>query len=101
MSETGKTNRLSKVAKEFNVGLNTIVDSLAAKGFKVEPNPNTKIDEKLYQVLLEEFRSEKSEKEKSNQITVQQKESRQTVSIDEKPIEEIEQEVIQSTIESA
>lgn len=90
MSETGKTNRLSKVAKEFNVGLHTIVESLAAKGFVVEANPNTKIDENLYRVLLEEFRSEKKEKEQSNLITIQQKESRQTVSIEESKQEEAE-----------
>lgn len=91
MLETGKTNRLSKVAKEFNVGLHTIVESLAAKGFVVEANPNTKIDENLYRVLLEEFRSEKKEKEQSNLITIQQKESRQTVSIEESKQEKEEE----------
>ena len=35
MSETAdKTVRLSKVAREFNQGLHTVVEFLAAKGFK-------------------------------------------------------------------
>lgn len=109
MSETGKTSRLSKVAKEFNQALQTIVDTLATKGVVVEANPNTKIDENTYQILLNEFRSEKNEKEQSNRITIQQKESRQTVSVEEEqeaqeettPTEEtiVEKEIPESTKE--
>ena len=35
--------RLSKVAKELNVGIANIVDYLASKGMKVDGRPNTKI----------------------------------------------------------
>ncbi|MCE3259115.1 MAG: hypothetical protein K0S12_756, partial [Bacteroidetes bacterium] len=35
MSETAKTLRLSKVAKEFNLSLGKIVEFLASKGFPV------------------------------------------------------------------
>ncbi len=35
--------RLSKLAKEFNVGITTIVDFLKKKGHEVENNPNGKI----------------------------------------------------------
>ena len=37
--------RLNKVAKEFNVGIQTLVEYLAKKGYEVEQSPNTKIDE--------------------------------------------------------
>ena len=40
--------RLSKVARELNVGISTIVDFLNTQGKEVSANPNTKIDEELY-----------------------------------------------------
>jgi translation initiation factor IF-2 len=39
-----KMMRLSAVAKQINVGLSSIVDHLAAKGFKVDLSPNTKLN---------------------------------------------------------
>ena len=44
--------RLSKVARELNVGISTIVDFLNNEGKEVSSNPNTKIDEELYMILL-------------------------------------------------
>lgn len=63
MSET-KTLRLSKVAKELNVGLHNIVEFLETHGQHIESNPNAKIDDFQYGLLLKEFQSEKLEKEK-------------------------------------
>jgi translation initiation factor IF-2 len=39
-----KMMRLSLVAKKTNIGLNTIVEHLNSKGFKVDANPNTKLN---------------------------------------------------------
>jgi translation initiation factor IF-2 len=54
--------RLSKVARELNVGISTIVDFLAAQGNEIDGSPNTKIDESLFEVLLAEFDNARSEK---------------------------------------
>ena len=62
--------RLSKVARELNVGISTIVEFLASQGKKVSANPNTKIDEELYMLLLEEFHKEKFEKEKADKVNI-------------------------------
>ena len=62
--------RLSKAAKEFNVGIQTIVDTLAEKGFEIESKPNTKIEAAAYEVLMEEFQDSKQLKEKSKQAGV-------------------------------
>ncbi|MCD8304605.1 MAG: translation initiation factor IF-2 [Prevotellaceae bacterium] len=52
--------RLNKVTKECNVGLQTAVEFLQKKGFKdVEANPNTKITDEQYQLLLAEFTQDK------------------------------------------
>lgn len=63
MTEGTKILRLSKVAKEFNIGISTIVDFLARKGQTIDPNPNTKITEDAYQILAKEFQKEKSLKD--------------------------------------
>ncbi|HKK38825.1 MAG TPA: translation initiation factor IF-2 [Cryomorphaceae bacterium] len=57
--------RLSKAAKEFNVGIKTIVDTLADKGFEIESKPNTKIEPAAYEILMEEFQDSKQLKEKA------------------------------------
>ena len=54
--------RLSKVARELNVGISTIVDFLAAQGNEIDGSPNTKIDEGVFEILLAEFDSARSEK---------------------------------------
>ena len=54
--------RLSKVARELNVGISTIVEFLAAQGNEIDGSPNTKIDESVFEILLAEFDSARSEK---------------------------------------
>ena len=53
-----KMMRLSQVARILNVGITTIVDHLSAKGYKVESNPNTKINSDQIEFLAKDFKSE-------------------------------------------
>ena len=62
--------RLSKVARELNVGISTIVEYLASQGKEISSNPNTKIGEDLYLTLLQEFQKEKFEKEKEDNVVI-------------------------------
>ncbi|MDP1803497.1 MAG: translation initiation factor IF-2 [Bacteroidota bacterium] len=68
MSEGAKTLRLSKVAKEFNLSLGKIVEFLGSKGHKVESNPNAKIGDVEYNLLLKEFSSDKSAREEAENV---------------------------------
>ena len=43
MAKDKNVKRLSKVAKEFNVGISTLVDFLNKKGYNVDTNPNAKV----------------------------------------------------------
>ena len=61
--------RLSKVAKEFNVALHTIVDFLASKGQKIESNPNAKLSPAQYEILLDQFSDEKKDKDMATSIS--------------------------------
>jgi len=94
MSEGAKTLRLSKVAKEFNLSLGKIVEFLASKGQPVDSNPNAKIGDDEYRLLLKEFSSDKSAREEAE--TVAQNSSklkRETIVLDEiKPKKQKEEE---------
>nr|WP_320020969.1 translation initiation factor IF-2 [uncultured Draconibacterium sp.] len=65
----GKTTRLSKLARQFNVGIHTIVEFLHKKGYEIDSNPNTKVAEDAVQLLEKEYKVDitiKKESEKMN-----------------------------------
>ena len=54
------TIRLNKVTRDLNVGIATVVEFLQKKGYTVEANPNTKISEEQYAILVKEFSTDKN-----------------------------------------
>jgi len=68
MAEVSKATRLSKAAREFNVGIHTIVDFLSKKGIEIEQKPSTKLDPEAYELLVAEFQTEKAVKEESKKM---------------------------------
>jgi translation initiation factor IF-2 len=70
MPGTSTPVRLSKAAKEFNVAVGTLVEFLTSKGVAVENNPNTKIDNSAYELLVGEFQGSKQIKEKSKLVGI-------------------------------
>lgn len=88
-----KTKRLSKVAREFNVGIHTLVEFLSKKGMDIESNPNTKIDAETYGVLVGEFQGEKSAKEESERVSIGTEKETITLSTPEEKVEEVVVEV--------
>ncbi len=84
------TKRLGKVAREFNVGIATMVEFLNKKGHQVEPNPNAKIDEEKYSLLQKEYSSDidlKKESEKLN-IRTHRHQKNESVTLDDLSEEE-------------
>lgn len=81
MSEINKAVRLSKVAREFNVGISTIVDYLSDKGIEVESTANTKIEPDVYNILLDKFQDEKQKKERAQRTSIQRTE-RESVTLE-------------------
>jgi len=69
MSED-KSIKLFKAVKELNIGMGTIVDFLATKGYKVDKQPMAKLDNDMYNALLKEFAFDKSIKEEAKQISI-------------------------------
>ncbi|MBK7340275.1 MAG: translation initiation factor IF-2 [Saprospiraceae bacterium] len=62
------TRLLIKVATEFNLGLQTIVDHLQKKGFEIDPRPTAKVSDEMYAELLKEFQGSIKEKEQAAQL---------------------------------
>jgi len=89
--------RLSKAAKEFNVGLPTLVDFLANKGIEIDARPNTKIEPQAYQLLMEEFAPDRAKKQKSNELA-QEKVVRETITLDDSKKTKSDQEKDQDEI---
>lgn len=83
--------RLNKVTKECNVGLQTAVEFLQKKGFSdVEANPNTKISDEQYQMLVAEFKKDKGLRDDAAIISRkrQHKEKKATIALpEEKPVD--------------
>lgn len=73
--------RLNKVIKEFNVGMQTVVDFLEKKGHKLEEvNPNTKLTDEQYSLVKKEFQTDehlRNEAEKLRQTRQEEKRQEQ------------------------
>jgi len=83
MSEGSKTSvRLSKAAREFNVGTSTIVEFLSKKGHQIDSSPNTKLSPEMYALLVKEYQSEKQVKEVSKKLGIEYS-GRKTITADE------------------
>ncbi|WP_350284934.1 translation initiation factor IF-2 [uncultured Croceitalea sp.] len=62
------TIRLNKVLRELNISLDRAVDHLVSKGHDIEARPTTKITDEVYQVLLDEFQTDKSKRVASKEV---------------------------------
>ena len=97
MTEDKKVTRLSKAARDFNVGISTIVEFLHKKGFDLEANSNTKLPQEAYDLLIKEYSSDLNVKKESEKLILKdlhrKKESLSIEDSSEKPeVEEAEQE---------
>lgn len=76
------TIRLNKVTRDLNVGIATVVEFLQKKGHAIEANPNTKITEEQYALLVKEFSKDKNLRIESDKfIQERQNKDRNKVSI--------------------
>jgi translation initiation factor IF-2 len=84
MTEDIKVTRLSKAAREFNVGISTIVEFLHKKGFNLDPNPNTKLPHEAYILLVKEYSTDISAKKESEKLILKDlHRKKESISIDD------------------
>ena len=65
--------RLNKVLKELNISLDRAVEFLSSKEIIIDARPTTKIDQKIYDLLSDEFEVYKSEKDVLDKINIQKR----------------------------
>ena len=100
--------RLIKVSKNLNVGINSLVEFLHKKGIEIEANPNAKIEDEQYDILIAEFGKDKNirrEATETREKMHRRDEKRETVAIEgyELPVEpapkkKVEKETIETEI---
>ncbi len=81
MSER-KPTRLNMVLKEFNISLDRAVDYLNEKGIEVDANPNTRISGEVYDVLFNEFASDKDRKEASIEVGEEKRKEKEALKLE-------------------
>lgn len=100
--------RLIKVSKNLNVGINSLVEFLHKKGIEVEANPNAKIEDEQYDILIAEFGKDKNirrEATETREKMHRRDEKRETVAIegyelpeDQAPKKKVERETIEAEV---
>tara|TARA_B100000780_G_scaffold112911_1_gene79078 strand:+ start:6680 stop:9292 length:2613 start_codon:yes stop_codon:yes gene_type:complete len=80
MSEI-KLIRLNKVLREFNISLDRAVEFLAFNGHEIEARPTTKISSDQYNLLLQEFQSDKSSKVESHGLSEEKRKEKEDLRV--------------------
>ena len=80
MSEVNKI-RLNKVVREFNISLERVVEFLSSVGHEIESRPTTKISQVQYDLLLNEFSSDRSSKVESHDLSEEKKKEKEEIRI--------------------
>ena len=84
-----QNQRLSKIAREFNVGVDTILEFLLAQGIE-NLNRNSKVSNEIYGKLVDEFQPDKK-------VKAEAKELKRTVAKEEQEIKVTEVETFKAT----
>ncbi|MDT0643382.1 translation initiation factor IF-2 [Zunongwangia sp. F363] len=74
-----KTMRLNKVLREFNISLDRAVEFLNSQGHDIEARPTTKISPETYQVLFDEFQTDKSKKVASKEVGEEKRKEKEEI----------------------
>lgn len=86
-----KSLRLSQLAKECNIGAQTVMEYLTELGVEERLRPNTKVSPEYIQKVLEKFAPDKAKKEASEEVSRQKKEEKEKL-LQEKQEEQEKQE---------
>jgi len=98
-----KTMRLNKVLREFNISLDRAVEYLNSQGHEIEARPTTKISEGIYQILADQFETDKSKKVQSKEVGEEKRKEKEELrlvrekELDDKRKEEVKKQEVIST----
>ena len=89
--------RASKVVKEFNIALSTLVEFLHKKGIEIESNPGAVLSEDAYALVEKEFAKEHLLKEQSRKVAISVKEITESEHA-KAPVDEPEEVIIKTNV---
>ncbi len=78
--------RLNKVTRDLNVGMSTLVEFLQKVGHVVENNPNTKITEEEYELLVKEFSKDMSLKQEAEKLVQERSKREKPATVAAEPV---------------
>ena len=81
--------KISKAAKELNVGTQSIIDFLSKNNITVDSNPNTRISDEHYQMLVNAFKNDRDQKAKSENFLKERQKEKPKPAKEEPKVEEI------------
>ena len=90
--------RLSKIAKDFNVGIQTLVEFLEKKGGDptMEWKPMSQVPDHLYELLSKEFNKDKSVKQASERLRLERLQTRDKIKEETRQINAVNQGIPQT-----
>ena len=91
--------RLSKVAKELNVGIANIVDHLSSKGIDIDGRPNTKITPDAYEILRQEFSADVEQHKRSEEVALARREEKEAIKAAATKKAQLKDEVIKAKVD--
>ena len=100
------TLRLNKVLRELNISLDRAVEHLSQKGHDIEARPTTKITQEVYNLLLDEFQTDKSKRDASAEISEEKRKEKENLRLQQEKLEQEklerekeQQEIIKARVE--
>ena len=82
------TLRLNKVLRELNISLDRAVEHLSQHGHEIEARPTTKISQEVYNVLLDEFETDKSKRDASAEISEEKRKEKENLRLEQEKLEQ-------------
>ena len=81
--------KISKIAKDLNVSLPTVIDFLRKRNINIDESPNTRVEDDVVVLLMSAFKSDKDLKNRSTQIITERKENRSKAAAQPDKAEEV------------
>ena len=85
--------KISKVAKDLNVGVNTAVEFLRKHNIEVEDNPNARINDAAVELLVKEYSKDKDFKAQLDKYTNTRKEEKKAAKTEKTKTDEIKTQI--------
>ncbi len=82
--------KISTLAKDLNVALPTVIDFLQKKGINIDGSPNTRVEDDVVNLLVQEFKPDRDLKSKSEQLASERRFERNKSAVKDTAVKPVE-----------